>query len=383
VGERGTRRCREGQLKPGLILFRYPLCLHSFGLNPQERMHYVTAWCAFEVGREMYGSMDNEQTNDKIAQIPEEKLPSGFNRAYTDHERLVLGMSSLRMQGGSANHMAKQAAEVQQFINERAAKYGKDSWTSLKSELVWEIINNSGISWREFSVLAAIYSFVGKRESAYITRSVIQQRALGYKTAAMMKAEMKHRQDGIKKPMTNAQTNYTLDRLHERRFFARVRRDHWHTYYSTRLTQEELEAKLLNGATYKLKFHQGRVAKDQAFISKVKEARANVKTDANVNSANVNTPNTLHIVGTEDSLRVHDVFTLEPSTLEPFTSLNPNPNPNTEPHIKEPVHSAAPAPDSSDSASEEMSKVIGSDGKQLTTAEAKAFWEKFKREAGL
>lgn len=303
-------------------------------------------------------------------------MPTNFNRKNRTHVEILKGMKRLNLFRGDMPSMVAQADAVQCFLNNMQNIHGKHAYVAMREDFVWEQIKKSGLSWREFSVLAAVYSFIGKRKCAYITRSVIQHRALGYKTAAMMQAEMPSRKDGDT-AMTIRQINYTLDRLHERKLFARVRKDPWHTFYSNRLDDGELETKLLGRATYKDDFHGDRKQRNSDFMQRVKAARANV------DNANVNTADMVHDASTDGSLSVHGVSTLGVSTSQNY-------NPFTEPQtqnqdIKHRHSGECLGFDGKEAgkASEEMSAMIGNDGKLLTRREAEQRMNEAKRAAGL
>ena len=294
-------------------------------------MSAIVDYCIVTTGCELR----DRKAADEIREVingRRDKHPVGFKATHPDHQAIALGGHALNVQGGSATGILRNFAAVRDYFNTFSAKHGKQPYVSIWNELVWEVINKRGMSWREFSVLCGLYSWIGSRRKAYVTRSVIQSRALGYKSRGVMNAELANRTDGAKE-LTLAQVNYTLDRLHERQFFARVRRDPWHTYYSVSLSQDQLEKALLDSVSYKAGFHQRRVTRTSAFMLQVKAAR----TVANVNTANVNTPPAgcprgVHAdstgvftpLSTESSLSVHITKPLLPNpSTKPFP-LNPS-----------------------------------------------------------
>ena len=109
-----------------------------------------------------------------------------------------------------------------------------------------------------------------------ITRARIQCRALGYKSPAIMQAEIAIRTDGAA-PLSLRQINYTLDALHERQFFARARANERQTFYSNRMSQGELETQLITGKSYSADFHQRRRQHDAEFMARLKQSRRLLK----------------------------------------------------------------------------------------------------------
>ena len=91
---------------------------------------------------------------------------------------------------------------------------------------------------QEFVILAAIYSKIGgKRYPVRITREDVWKRAHGFKSDRVFRAEMKYQRPFV----TLRQARSIIDRLHARKFFARVTYGRRQTYYSNRMTSKELE----------------------------------------------------------------------------------------------------------------------------------------------
>ena len=133
------------------------------------------------------------------------------------------------------------------------------------------------VPFREFAVLCAIYSCIGaKAYPVRITRDRIRCRALGYKAPAIMQAEIARRTDGAT-ALSLRQINYTLDALHERKFFARARANERQTFYSHRMGQDELETRLITGKDYSAAFHQRRREHNAEFMARLKQSRRLLK----------------------------------------------------------------------------------------------------------
>ena len=60
----------------------------------------------------------------------------------------------------------------------------------MKKSWLFDTRDGHGITYREFSVLCAIYSVIGDKELAVITRERIRRCALGYRTAAILETEL-------------------------------------------------------------------------------------------------------------------------------------------------------------------------------------------------
>ncbi|PYK79483.1 MAG: hypothetical protein DME38_06615 [Verrucomicrobia bacterium] len=91
--------------------------------------------------------------------------------------------------------------------------------------LLWEAHNNTGISYREFSILCAINSVIGKQRfiPKGITEPSIRVRAAGYKSWKIAQSELASDQSRAASFLSPHQVRYTLEQLHSRHFFARAR----------------------------------------------------------------------------------------------------------------------------------------------------------------
>ena len=96
----------------------------------------------------------------------------------------------------------------------------------------------------EFAVFAAICSVVGNKKSPVrITRLTIYRRARGYKSGAASLNEYESRLDRFS--LTEWGLRSTIERLSDRKFFARTVYGRRVAYYSTRMTNEELREAVL------------------------------------------------------------------------------------------------------------------------------------------
>jgi hypothetical protein len=257
----------------------------------------VIDWCIMDAGLDRQKKLAQQEA-DVLHRISRDIYPVAW-RNCPQHRAMILGMDLLGVQRGHVKSIEANHRSICEYVNRLWQIYGPQPTIRIAARLVWEIKEGSGITWREFSIYAALLSWIGKRSRAWVSRSVLQRRSLGYKTASMMQAELPNRLDG-EEPLTARQIGYILDKLHERQFFARVRKDPWHTYYSVRLTQDQLEKALLDSAVYAPGFHHRRVQRTAAFMARLRAARkgANVDT-ANVDNAAPECPRSVHGVSTE------------------------------------------------------------------------------------
>jgi len=125
---------------------------------------------------------------------------------------------------------------LHRFADEWEQQHGPDVRVRIDIHWVLEALHGTGISYIELAVLAGIYSKLGAKEALRITRSEIWRRALGYKSARVFKDET----GGYVSAFTERQVRTIIDRLHTRKFFARITFARRETYYSNRLSAEQL-----------------------------------------------------------------------------------------------------------------------------------------------
>jgi hypothetical protein len=262
-------------------------------------MHAIIHHVVVAKGAEWYRKLTKEQAEAQIALKPTANLPRGFCKGNSEHRAVVLGMVLLNVGDGHVDKYLSDHAETRNFISKLVSQDGPQPELRMPAELVWEIVKGTGISWLEFAALAAIRSKIGaKKYPVRITRQVIQCRMLGYKSTEIMERELANRTDGLK-PLTFRQINYILDKLDERKFFARARADHWHTYYSHRMTQAQLEDMLVQGKSYAQGFHERRKQRNADLMQRIKGKPA-IKVDntIEVDTTPANCPQSVHRAST-------------------------------------------------------------------------------------
>ena len=113
------------------------------------------------------------------------------------------------------------------------------------------------IESRDYAVLLAVYAIIGDKQYAIIRRDRVRAGAMGYSSAKVLfdkdgkltvagKRVLAGRADGAK-PLTLDQVRYTLDKLHERKFFSRIqpKRCGRSVYYSRGMDHAGLAEKLI------------------------------------------------------------------------------------------------------------------------------------------
>jgi len=251
---------------------QFPLCALAYGAEVKPRLENLIGYGFVEAGHVLLNRLTGDVRAlkiDELSRLP--KLPTGTNLKKDDHVAALLGSRQIGITFGYMPGVMEEWQTLRSFRWDYEKVNERDVEVRIAKDLVFETRDNRGMSYREFSVLAALYSSIGaKKYPVRITRDRIQCRQLGYKSPAIMQVELPKRTDGAK-PLSLHQINYTLNALHERRFFARARANERQTFYSHRMTQEQLEEALIAGKAYSRKFHDQRRQRDAALMLKVKQ----------------------------------------------------------------------------------------------------------------
>jgi hypothetical protein len=235
--------------------FQFPLCLLAFGDDYKQRLETIVDYCVCEEARRI-----------------NRKLPQGARNASLDTAADFLHVNVSR------EYAINRWKEANSFIGPWERRYGKDAFVRVGTTLLREACNNTGLSYREFSILCAVNSIIGKRRSVpkRITEPSIRVRAAGYKSWKIAKAELS---SGDSRLLTVDQVRYTLKKLHQRRFFARARVGAKTVKYMLGVSDDDLRAALLQSETYEPRFRADRAKKDaelMAAIRSIKQRPINV-----------------------------------------------------------------------------------------------------------
>ena len=279
--------------------FQFPLCALAYCDTEKERLDQIISFGFVDAGFAMFDKLDAEIRELKADELDNDSdVPSDFDKANSDHVAAMIGAKEIGINVSNVEYSLCNWRELSDFRNQFQAQYGRDAEVRIRKGLVFEARDKTGISYREFAMLCAVLSCIGaKKYQVRITRQAIQCRMLGYKSPSIMRTEIAKQQDGAK-PLTLRQINYTLDKLHERQFFARGRANKRQTFYSIRMTQGQLENALLESKSYSQGFHETRRQRDTELIAKVKQRKVAIKADSSIKVDNTheNSPNDVRSV---------------------------------------------------------------------------------------
>jgi hypothetical protein len=252
---------------------QFPLCLLSFEQTVNARLNTIINYCMVEVGSRLFRKLTAEEQRKFLCEKRwEGNIPRGFNSKLWLHRAMLYGAHVLLIVVYDVPSVLDSHRRAELFISDFEKLYRRDSLVRIKSDWVFNARDKHGIDYREFSVLCAIYSAIGDKELAIVTRNRIQHCAMGYRTAAIMWAEIPRRADKAQ-PLTERKLRDTVARLHRNRFFARCTVFRRITYYSIRLDNEAMRKRVLERRTYPEYFRVSQASQDQALTEAIRRKR--------------------------------------------------------------------------------------------------------------
>ena len=231
--------------------FQFPIALLAWGDDWTSRTRAIVNFCVMEVGKTFLLRMTEEEADEIIQQFDPKNLPIGFDAGRDEHRAIAVAYSKLNIRQGSVRAIISNFQEGTSFLRQFPRKIPD---VRLRGELVWDCINGGGITYRELSVLAGVYSVIGsKAYPVIVRRDMIAARQLGYASPQMLigEAGQKMLSERVDKatPLSASQIRSTLDVLEAKGLFVRVAAAKRSTYFSHRMTREEMTSKLLHNIT--------------------------------------------------------------------------------------------------------------------------------------
>ncbi len=210
----------------------------------RERMSAILHYAIVEHGRKMSADMTVDDLREFADEIEDGDLPVGLSRNKREHLEYVHGGKRLGVCKGSIPRAFELHKLCTEHSRQQAARHGRDAVCRMRHDLVFKTMNG-GMTWRDFSTLAAVYSVIGDKDfPVLIRRTLIQARQAGYKSPAVMKTENA-------KPLTLDQIRYTLDSLENAGCFCRIQASRKCVYFTHRMTRKAATEALTRKAIVK------------------------------------------------------------------------------------------------------------------------------------
>lgn len=188
--------------KNGFVQF--PLPALAYGHCENQRLNAILAYSvrhAAEKSRDKREAAEDLWWEHLVAENGDE------NGALVDHGLSITKVGSWC----DADELLALAGSLQTFVDTFTEKHGPQPFVRINTDFATQVLRGQ-LSWNHFAVLCAINSSIGDKEFTAISRAVIQQRMLGYKTRAVLDAELTRRTDGVA-PLSLKQIRCALDRL--------------------------------------------------------------------------------------------------------------------------------------------------------------------------
>ena len=239
--------------------FMFPLPILAMPLLPAAIMETIVATSVMEQG------IARIDTSDVEAILKSAPVPRDFDSRNSKHRAAIIGADFLNVTLGSVKHIIEMGANAQAFISDMEKRHGGSPTVRVATSLLWQARDEHNPTWRDFSTLLAINSVIGfKNSPTRITREMIQARRLGYKTPAVMKAELPTRKGGTL-PLTVKELRTTLDHLERMKFITRCQGSRRAVYFSLSPNRDELRARVAQQmATQRVRLEEVRKADREA-----------------------------------------------------------------------------------------------------------------------
>jgi hypothetical protein len=218
---------------------QFPLSAMSIGVDERERVFRLVAYSMVRAGRAAVENMDEHVKQGRFSDIEfRDDNPTDFKGTEDYEYFIVIGSEIIGLKPQTIRYVVEKHNEVERARQKFQAQFGIDPEVRIRSDIIRSVISGE-LKYNHFAVLVAVYSILGKKKHAEITRHKIRRRAMGYKsleafTDAVVKGETKT------PPLTPKQIRIALDTLEERGFFVRVHPSRRRSFFSNRLTRAQL-----------------------------------------------------------------------------------------------------------------------------------------------
>lgn len=249
---------------------QFPLCALSFGATADVRLNAILDYSVVEAGSQLFQKLSLEKQREfQRGKMCCRRNPDGINPYDWRHTAAAYGAHIIGVTYRSFIAAIETHAQLHDYVDTFAKAHGRDALVRIKKDWLFKARDGHGLTYREFSVLCAIYSAIGDKKLAIVTRERIRHCALGYRSAAIMQAELPRRADGAQ-PLTERPLRDTVARLHRNKFFAHCIVARRLSYFSIRLDHDALRKTVLERRTYREFFHANQSAQDRILTAAIK-----------------------------------------------------------------------------------------------------------------
>ena len=222
------------------VMLEFPLCCLSYPEEEKNKVGMIISYCIVEHSKKV-----NSFIHKRIREL-ERELPFDFEEANEVHLKVVLAADELAITVSNTKNTLLNHKMLTENINDFTEKYGKDAYCRIGKKVCFET-SVGKFNYSAFTVLCAIQSVLGKtKKYCRITKDRIRFRMQGYKSKSIAEQEMKDKTILL----TDRQLGNRTEILYGKNFFSKFTYAQRQTFYSTRLSDEELREKVKESKIY-------------------------------------------------------------------------------------------------------------------------------------
>ena len=213
----------------------YGLVEFANKLGAEETVHYYANTPPYTP------TYPKEYLVDKLECVPKELLPAGFDPDRREHLLFAYAQKMLGINNGSIPTAYESWELCTEYAYGHRHVEGKGrAFARFRGDIIMDAYKGK-LDWRLFSVLAAVYTIIGREKVKCIRRPLIQVYQTGCESVEMMRAK------GIE-PLSISKIRTALETLEERGLIGRIEFTCRDTWYSKGLKNDEMweAAKIVN-----------------------------------------------------------------------------------------------------------------------------------------
>lgn len=221
-------------------MLEFPLCSLSYQIEDNEKVGMIISYCIVEQSKKVQSNI-----HQKIRELKREP-PSDFEDLNEEHSKIVIAADEFGISISNIEATQLKHHLLFNHIKIFTQKYGKDAFCRIGKKFCFET-KDGKINYNFFAVHCAIQSILGKTKPfCRITKDRIRYRMYGFKSKEIAFREM----NGTQVLSTDRQLGRIIDILYAKKFFSKFTYAQRQTYYSTRLSDEELRERVKQSKIY-------------------------------------------------------------------------------------------------------------------------------------
>ena len=196
------------------------------------------------IGMQRIRSHLSDRPEDELLLPEKNNLPNDFDLNKCSHRLLCAAAEMSGIKLISVVNNEKDIRKYQAFVDDFESEFETDALVRHKTNVCFDVRYNGALNPREFAILSAIYSCLGQNDYRRITSDEIQRRATGCRSKEIFDT-FEERPE----PYSMKQVRKTVEDLFLKDFFGRFTYRNRETYYSHKLSEDELREKVFEMRT--------------------------------------------------------------------------------------------------------------------------------------